>query len=270
MGGFASSSIVALNTRRYHGLLVAATKPPVGRFVLLSKLEETLIVDDQRFELGANQFAGAIHPRGYRYLQSFRLDPFPIFIYRAGDVEIEKRVFLVQGENTAVIRYSVLRERKGSGCRLEIRPLVAFRDFNNTTHANNAIRRDVDTSRGRASITPYTGLPTLHFSHNAESIDVSGFWCYNFQYDRERERGLDYLEDLYSPFLLQFNLAASPSASLIASTLPHESSEVGTLRFENWIAGKTLWPRLPPTILSLPSSPRRQTSSWWPVEWTSP
>src|ERR1700732_3138115 len=99
LGGFASSSIINLNTRRYHGLLVAATKPPVGRAVLLSKLEETLIVGAERFELSVNQYAGAIHPKGYRYLNSFRLDPFPIFTYRAGGFEIEKRIFLVHCEN---------------------------------------------------------------------------------------------------------------------------------------------------------------------------
>src|SRR5579864_4525978 len=97
IGGFASSSIINLNTRRYHGLLIAATKPPVARAVLLSKLEETLILGDERFELSANQYSGAIHPQGYRYLNSFRLDPFPIFTYRAGGLEIEKRIFLVQG-----------------------------------------------------------------------------------------------------------------------------------------------------------------------------
>ena len=69
LGGFAGSTIVGLNTRRYHGLLVAATKPPGGRFVLLSKLEETLVVDGNRFELSANQYPGVVHPDGQRYLK---------------------------------------------------------------------------------------------------------------------------------------------------------------------------------------------------------
>ena len=55
LGGFASGTVSGCNTRRYHGLLVAATKPPVGRFVLLSKLEETLIIDGRRYELGTNR-----------------------------------------------------------------------------------------------------------------------------------------------------------------------------------------------------------------------
>ena len=68
LGGFASSTIIGLNTRRYHGLLVAAMKPPVGRLVMLSKLEETLFIDGQSFDLAANRYPGAIHPQGFRYL----------------------------------------------------------------------------------------------------------------------------------------------------------------------------------------------------------
>src|SRR5438132_6357311 len=81
LGGFASSSVIGLNTRRYHGLLTAATKPPVGRIVMLSKLEETLVIDGRRYELSANQYPGAIHPQGFLYQTGFRLDPFPVFTY---------------------------------------------------------------------------------------------------------------------------------------------------------------------------------------------
>src|SRR3984893_11559289 len=84
LGGFASSTIVGLNTRRYHGLLVAATKPPLGRLVLLSKIEETLLIDGKRFDLSAHLYPGVIPPQGFNYLKQFRLDPFPVFTY---DVE---------------------------------------------------------------------------------------------------------------------------------------------------------------------------------------
>jgi predicted glycogen debranching enzyme len=82
IGGFASGTINGCNTRRYHGLLVAATKPPVGRFVLLSKLEETLIINERRFELGTNRYPGVVYPQGFQLQTQFRLDPFPIFTFR--------------------------------------------------------------------------------------------------------------------------------------------------------------------------------------------
>ena len=75
LGGFASSTIIGLNTRRYHGLLVAATKPPVGRYLLLSKLEETLLLDGRAFDLSTNRYPSVVHPQGFRYLKEFRLDP---------------------------------------------------------------------------------------------------------------------------------------------------------------------------------------------------
>src|SRR5437867_2735329 len=77
LGGFASSTISGTNTRRYHGLLVAAAKPPTGRMVLLSKLEETVVINGERFELAANQYPGTVHPQGYQYLIGFRMDPYP-------------------------------------------------------------------------------------------------------------------------------------------------------------------------------------------------
>src|SRR5580700_6123313 len=76
IGGYASSTIIGLNTRRYHGLLVAATKPPAGRMVLLSKMEETVILNGRRYDLSTNRYPGAVHPSGYLFLAEFRLDPF--------------------------------------------------------------------------------------------------------------------------------------------------------------------------------------------------
>src|SRR6516164_7642419 len=95
LGGFASSTISGIHTRRYHGLLVAAIRPPLGRMVLLSKLEETLIIEGQRYELSANRYPGVVHPQGYLYLKEFRLDPFPVFVFKVEDVQLEKSVFMV-------------------------------------------------------------------------------------------------------------------------------------------------------------------------------
>ena len=117
LGGFASSTIIGLNTRRYHGLLVAATKPPVGRLVRLSKLEETLLIDGRRFDLSANRYPGVIHPQGFNYLKQFRLDPFPVFTYEIEGIEIKKSVFMIHGENSTVIHYElrrIIRSHRGT------------------------------------------------------------------------------------------------------------------------------------------------------------
>ena len=116
IGGFASSTITGMNTRRYHGLLTAATRPPVGRMVLLSKLEETLVADGRRIDLSCNRYPGAIHPQGHLYLKQFRQDPFPVFVYEIDGIQIEKSVFMVHGENTTVVQYAAFRPVRCWNC----------------------------------------------------------------------------------------------------------------------------------------------------------
>src|SRR5216683_426160 len=211
LGGFAGSTIVGLNTRRYHGLLVAATKPPVGRVVLLSKMEETLFIDGQPFDLSANRYPGVVHPQGFRFLKQFRLDPFPIFTFEVEGLEIEKTVFMVQGESTTVVQYEV-KDHAASlpdKIALEIRPLIAFRDYHSTTHDNGSLNSKVEVLDGVASVTPYAGLPTLYLAHNAKQLEEGSGWYRNFEYDAERERGLDFVEDLFNPLVLHFDLSSS-------------------------------------------------------------
>lgn len=198
IGGFASSSINGVNTRRYHGLLVAATKPPVGRFVLLSKCEETLYIGNHVFDLSANRYPGVVHPQGFRYLKEFRLDPFPLFTYEVERVKIEKTIFMKYGENTTIIQYTLKSPLRRDTC-VELRPLVAFRDYHALTHENGSIDGRIDLQTNRISITPYQGLPTLYLAHNASFVENAGYWYKNLEYDAERERGLDYAEDLFNP-----------------------------------------------------------------------
>src|SRR3989441_2043599 len=221
LGGFASSTIVGLNTRRYHGLLVAATKPPVGRLVLLSKLEETLLIDAKPFELSANHYPGVVHPQGFRYLKQFRLDPFPVFTYEVDGIEIEKTVFMIQGENSTVVQYELKnnnRPEPPKSLQLELRPLIAFRDYHSTTHENGALNTAVEEGPELAAAAPYQGLPRLYLAHNASELQKTGHWYRNFEYDVERKRGLDFAEDLFNPFVLRFDLRCSVQATVIAST----------------------------------------------------
>src|SRR5689334_1738393 len=129
IGGFSSSTILVINTHRNHGLLTTATKPPVGRLVLLSKLEETLVIDGRRYELSSNQYPGVIHPQGFNYQTGFRLDPFPVFTYEVEGIRVEKSVFMVQGQNTTVVEYQIVEPTRAVEAKLVVRPLIAFRDY---------------------------------------------------------------------------------------------------------------------------------------------
>ena len=218
IGGFACSTVIGLNTRRYHALLTAAMRPPAGRVVLLSKIEETLVIDDQRYDLSANQYSGAIHPRGFTNMEEFRLDPFPIFTFAANEVRIEKSLFMVHGENTTVIQYRVQGQR-ARAVHLELRPLVAFRDYHALTHENGALDRSVHFHHEKlTSVRPYSDNPSLYLAHDAEDVNPQGDWYRNFEYAVERERGLDCVEDLFNPLTLRFDVSARDTATLIAST----------------------------------------------------
>lgn len=230
LGGFASSTITGLNTRRYHGLLVAATPTPVDRFVLLSKLEEVLVVDGLRCELSSNAYPGVTHPQGFKSLIQFQLDPYPIFTFSFLGLTLEKHVCMIDGENTVVVRYKATGKNLSSRkITLEVRPLIAFRDYHSTTHENDAINMHIEGSEGSASFSPYNGMPTLHLAHNATGLDPNGIWYRNFQYAREMERGLDFQEDLFNPCVLTFELGSKRAATVIASTRTHSVDEADSL-----------------------------------------
>ncbi|HUE03102.1 MAG TPA: amylo-alpha-1,6-glucosidase [Bryobacteraceae bacterium] len=220
LGGYASSTIIGLNTRRYHGLLMAATKPHVGRMLLLSKLEETLVVDGRRYDLSANRYPGVVHPHGHLLLKEFRQDAFPVFVYEIEGLEFEKSVFMAPGENTSIIRYELRTPVRAipATCTLELRPLIAFRDYHATTHENAALNPHFDVAADSVKLTPYSGLPSLYLNHSGADIQPSGCWFRNFEYDRERERGLDFHEDLFNPLVLVFDLRRDRSVSIAAST----------------------------------------------------
>jgi predicted glycogen debranching enzyme len=220
IGGFASSTIVGLNTRRYHGLLVAATKPPVGRVVLLSKIEATLVLDGVRVELACNRFPGVIHPNGELHMKEFRRDPFPAFVYEINGLVLETSVFMIHGENSTVVQYELRAPAgvKPGRCTLELRPLIAFRDYHSLTHENAALNATLAIEAGSVTVRPYQDLPALHVAHTRGEVRPSGDWYRRFEYTVEQQRGLDHQEDLFQPFVLVFDLNQDPHAALVAST----------------------------------------------------
>src|SRR5688572_5046390 len=137
VGGYASGTVSGAHSRRYHGLLIAATNPPVGRMTVLSKLDETIIAGEEKYELGTNQYPGAIHPQGFRHLKKFERGYFPKFYYRAGDIEIKKTIAAIHGENTTVVLYDVLEAP--SSFEFQLLPLYASRDYHSLSHANDFI-----------------------------------------------------------------------------------------------------------------------------------
>ncbi|MHC4295360.1 MAG: glycogen debranching enzyme N-terminal domain-containing protein, partial [Planctomycetota bacterium] len=135
IGAYASTTVVGCNTRRYHGLLVGATAPPVGRIVALSTVMEQLKVGKETFELATNEFPGAFSPQGVQYLKEFRNDVAATFIYRIGELELSKRIILLDRRNAVAIQYTL----RGSGkerAMLQVSPFAAMRDFHSLRRIN--------------------------------------------------------------------------------------------------------------------------------------
>src|SRR5688572_16954554 len=125
LGGYASSTIPGLNTRKYHGLLVAAMSPPVRRLVLLSRVEETIHHEGWPSGLACNEYPGTIHPRGHESLRAFAHDPFPRWAFQGDGWSIEKSLQLLRAQNTVVLTYTLLTSR--GPLELDLRPLLALR-----------------------------------------------------------------------------------------------------------------------------------------------
>ncbi len=222
IGGFACGTISGANSRRYHGLLTASTKPPLGRITMLSKFEETVIINGECFELSANQFPKTIAPNGYKLLQSFSLNPLATWVYNINEIEIEKKVFMIHGSNSTVIQYQVLNSSEH--IELELKPLLSFSDYHSLQHETPKFNQNYDISKNLISIKPFAEMPSLYFSNNAVAVEKTGHWYRNFEYLIEQERGFDFREDLFQPFVLKFDL--TKTASVIASTNPKDISNI--------------------------------------------
>ncbi|MDQ1274263.1 MAG: hypothetical protein QG591_2893 [Planctomycetota bacterium] len=227
IGGYASSTILGSNTRRYHGLLMAATKPPLGRALLLSKLEEFLCLEGKETPLSTNIYPNAIYPEGYKNLVQFSLNPFPAFDYSMNGLNIKKTVFMVYGENTTVILYQVQKTSPViNTAYLKVRVMVAFRDYHSVTNENPSLKADCKILTNGMCIQPYDTLPPMYLFHNAHSIDNASFWYKNMEYPKEIERGLGAHEDHFSPFALHFDLNKGTDFFIVASTKEYDKVDI--------------------------------------------
>lgn len=215
IGGFASGTLAGSTTRRYHGLLIAALKPPAGRTLLVAGLDEIATVNGNLFSLATHRWtSGAVAPQGYLAMQSFRLDgATPVWTYLVGDVHIEKRIWMLNGENTTFVQYNLLES--ASPVNLEVKALVNYRDFHSSTHAGtppNDWRMRIEQVENGVCVTAFEGALPFFLRCLAASCEPQHVWYRDFFFPRENERGLDDHEDQL--FAADFHARLEPGQTL--------------------------------------------------------
>jgi predicted glycogen debranching enzyme len=226
IGGFASGTIAGLLTRRYHGLLVAALKPPVGRTLVVAKLDETLTYQGAARGLFSNRWAdGTLAPDGYRHIERFRLDgTTPVWTFACDDARLEKRVWMEPGANTTYVRYALLRGSEPAA--LALTALVNYRDFHSSTRAGDW-RMSVTPVEHGLRVLPFEGARPLLLLAPGATVEAAHEWHRGFSLAREAERGLDSTDDNLHVGTFRARLEPGGSLALVLSAEAAPSPDGG-------------------------------------------
>lgn len=213
LGGFAMGTVSGVRSRRYHALLQVATNPPMGRMVLINGIEVWFEIEGETFPLSAHRYEpDVIYPTGFEYIESFKLAPWPTWVYRLPNGTRLKQEIFVPHEHPAVaLSWKLLTPGKG---RLRVRPLVSGRDYHQTHHENPAFQFEPIQTTPFLTWRPYAGVPAFSAVTNG-AFSKSRDWYRNFLYSEEKARGLDAVEDLATVGDFEWSLGDTDEASLI-------------------------------------------------------
>src|SRR5215470_13284900 len=214
IGGYASGTVSGNLTRRYHGLLVAALHPPVGRTQLVAKLEETATYDGSDYKLATNRWAsGAVEPKGYLNIENFRLEgTIPVWRFALADALLEKRIWMRQGENTTYVQYSLVRGN--SPLHLAVKALVNYRDFHSSTHAGDW-RMRVEAAENGVQVTAFDGAARFYLLSANARFEPKHEWHRDCFMPMERYRGLDDREDHLLAAVTSLQLSVGQNVTLV-------------------------------------------------------
>jgi predicted glycogen debranching enzyme len=204
LGGFASGTVSGIRTRRYHGMLLAATTPPTGRVMLVNGVEAWVATAAGRYALSSHLYQpGVQHPDGGSRLVAFSTRPWPTWTWELPDgSRIVGEVVATHGAPRTVMTWRIEGDRRAV---LEVRPLMSGRDYHALHHENSAFRFEARLQDATLTWSPYDGVPSIGCLTNG-TYRHAPEWFRGFLYLAERDRGLDDTEDLASPGVLSFDL----------------------------------------------------------------
>lgn len=218
-GGYCSSTILDCNMRKYHGLLVIPQKIWNKVYIFLSKLEATVVMNDKEIHLSTNKFPMVFEPTGHKYVKSFEMEYYPETTFCFGETEIRKTILMPYGEETVLVKWEVLKADKPFLFRAF--PLFAYRDIHSLTHHNMELKPRAYYEKNGFKFDPYPGLPPTYVQTSVTSeFFPSPDWWKNFEYIKERNRGYDYHEDLFTPGFFELEMKKGSSVIFRASLTP--------------------------------------------------
>ena len=232
IGGYASGTVAGSQTRRYHGLLIAALQPPVGRTQLVSAIDEIVHYAGADFSLATHRWAsGAVDPKGFLLLEDFRLEgATPVWTYALSDALLERRVWMRQGENTTFLQYTLVRG--SSALELELKALVNYRDFHSLTRAGGW-RMKIEPVEHGARVLAFDGAVPFYLKSSSSTCEPRHDWYLGCYLGEETERGLDDREDRLFAALFRAKLDPGSSVTLVLTTEAAASLDGETALAEN-------------------------------------
>lgn len=232
LGGYCSSTIIGCNTRKYHGLLVAPLTPPARRFLILSKLDEAVIVNGNTIPLYTNMCKNYIS-EGFKNMESFEKDYFPIFTYKINDITIKKIICMEYGKNTVCVYYKIKNGKENA--KLTLAPIVNFRDFHtmNTNHNYN-VQQEEKEKKIKLIIDNNIETPVYMHITDGKYIPHKDDYFRNMYYIEEEKRGFYPEEDLYVPGIYEVNLNPNEEKELeFICSLEENIDEIDTKNLIN-------------------------------------
>lgn len=229
LGGYASATILGLNTRKYHGLLVAALHPPADRTVCLSKLDEEATIENATYPLNSNEFQDRIAPKGYQFLRAFSISPFPTYNYAVQGVEIEKTLFMPQEKNAVVALYKI--QIKNQKLAFRIYPLLNFRHFHSVTDKGNQTDLLQNEHRRAVEVTAQKPQVTIALSATEGEFNKRPVWINRLFYREEAARGESSFDDCYQPGYFEVQIAPHQTKefAIVAAADEDRSASTATL-----------------------------------------
>ena len=217
-GAYCNTTIVTCNTRRYHGLLgVPVDNFGGSKYMLLSSVDESLVVDGNLFNLGIHCYGDIYEPRGHKYIIDFQADPVPAILYRVGAIEFKKTIMLTPDMDQLLIKYEIVKSP--AEVTLLLKPFLAFRNIHSLTRQNSEADTSFKTIPGGVSFNMYKGFPTLNLQLSTAEYEYrpAPYWYNGITYSDEARRGFDCKEDLFVPGTFILKMKQGDSVILSAS-----------------------------------------------------